>query len=148
MPLLLLLILLGSAGAVLIHRLGGRIDEILHENYESVLAMQSLKEALERIDSSFEFMLVARGLQDPRARAQLEQRARNDYARNWVRYEEALKKEQDNVTIHPTEDELVERLTTLTSTYHRQGKEFYERSLQAGLRHEDFFFYGGLYASF
>jgi signal transduction histidine kinase len=147
-PLLLLLALLGGAGAVLLHRLGGRIDEILRENYESVVAMQGLKEALERIDSSFQFMLVARGLQDPKEHARLEKRARQDYATNWARYDEALKKEQDNITIHPAEDELVERLTTLTATYRRQGKEFYERSLQTGPRHEDYYGEGGLNATF
>lgn len=147
-PLLLLLTLLGSAGVVLLHRLGGRIDEILRENYESVVAMQSLKESLERIDSSFQFMLVARGLQDPKERAFLEERARKDYTTNWARYEEALKREQNNITIHPTEDELVAHLTTLTTTYRRQGKEFYERSFQAGPRHEDYYGEGGLHATF
>ncbi len=57
-PLLVLLAVLGSAGAWLLYDLGGRIDVILRENYESVLAMQHLNEALERIDSSFEFALA------------------------------------------------------------------------------------------
>src|SRR5262249_39391509 len=126
-PLLLLLALLGGAGTMLLHRLGNRIDEILRENYESVLAMQSLKEALERIDSSFQFMLVAREVNDPKERTPLEDKARTDYATNWSRYEEALKKEQENVTIHPAEDDLVERLTALTATYRRQGNDFYKR---------------------
>ncbi len=58
-PLLLLLAMLGSAGAVLLYRLGGRIDLILRENYDSVRAMSRLNEALERIDSSFSFALAS-----------------------------------------------------------------------------------------
>ena len=45
---------------VLLHRLGGSIDAILRENYDSVIAMERLNEALERIDSSFQFALAGR----------------------------------------------------------------------------------------
>jgi hypothetical protein len=44
-PLLVLLAILGSAGAWLLYHLGGRIDVILRENYESVIAMERLNEA-------------------------------------------------------------------------------------------------------
>src|SRR5262245_26142152 len=87
LPLLILLAVLGSVGVLLLHRLGSSIDVILRENYESVLAMQDLKESLERIDSSFQFMLVARGLLDQKERELLEARARQDYDKNWHRYE-------------------------------------------------------------
>src|SRR5262249_44463844 len=58
LPLVILLTVLGSAGVVLLYRLGGRIDVILRENYDSVLYMERLHEALERIDSSFAFALA------------------------------------------------------------------------------------------
>ena len=58
-PLLVLLAMLGLTGVVLLNELGGRINAILRENYDSVRAMQQLNEALERIDSSFQFALLA-----------------------------------------------------------------------------------------
>src|SRR5205085_9713780 len=87
LPLLLLLAVLGCAGVWLLHQLGGSIDVILRENYESVLAMQELKESLERIDSSFQFLLVARGLPDRGERESLEEKARQAYGKHWQRYE-------------------------------------------------------------
>ncbi|HEV3260652.1 MAG TPA: hypothetical protein VG013_27610, partial [Gemmataceae bacterium] len=57
-PLLVLLAVVGAAGVVLIYRLGGSIDAILRENYDSVVAMERLNEALERVDSSFQFALA------------------------------------------------------------------------------------------
>ena len=59
LPLLALLALIGGAGAGLLVHLGGRIDAILKENYESVRYMQELREALEEIDSSLQLALFA-----------------------------------------------------------------------------------------
>ena len=50
---------LGAAGSSSCDRTGGRIDAILRENYASVQAMFRLNEALERMDSSFQFALAA-----------------------------------------------------------------------------------------
>ncbi len=50
----------GGTGAVLIYHLGHQIDQILRENYDSVIYMRDLNEALERIDSSFQFALAGR----------------------------------------------------------------------------------------
>src|SRR4051812_42429869 len=87
-PLLVLLAILGSAGAWLLYHLGGRIDVILRENYESVIAMERLTEALERIDSSFQFALAGE-----------EKRARRQYEENWQSYHDALTKEEHNITL-------------------------------------------------
>src|SRR5262245_30074854 len=57
-PLLLLLTVLGVAAVLLMRLVGDRIDAILRENYRSVEAMAGLNEALERIDSSFQFSLL------------------------------------------------------------------------------------------
>ena len=59
-PLFALLVVLGGTGTVLIYHLGNRIDRILRENYDSVIYMRDLNEALERIDSSFQFAMHAR----------------------------------------------------------------------------------------
>src|SRR6266446_3822628 len=148
LPLLILLAVLGSAGVLLLHRLGGRIDVILRENYESVVAMQDLKEALERIDSSFQFLLVARGLSDVKEKATLEAKARTAFEEHWRTYEAALRKEQQNITIHPAEDELVERLLTLTAHYRIQGKDFYARAAKGPAAHQDYYGNRGLYDTF
>jgi NtrC-family two-component system sensor histidine kinase KinB len=148
LPLLVLVALMGSAGVLLLHRLGGSVDVILRENYESVIAMQELKEALERIDSSFQFMLVAGGLKQPQERRALEDKAHHDFEKNWQLYHAALTKERDNVTIHPAEDELVERLDDLTNRYHRQGLAFFGSAARSGVKHQDYYGPSGLYDTF
>src|SRR5262245_28718488 len=112
-PLLLLLMVLGGAGVVLLYSLGNSAKKILRENYDSVLAMERLHEALERIDSSFQFALAGRP-----------EKAREQYAGNWRAYYDSLKIEQDNITLEG-EAELVERLTTLTEQYRARGEAFY-----------------------
>jgi signal transduction histidine kinase len=112
-PLFVLLALLGGTGIVLLSRLGGSIDLILRENYVSVIAMKDLNEALERIDSSFQFTLAGRldkGLPQ--------------YRDNWKLYLDHLHVEQENITL-PDEPELVDELLGLTDTYRRQGNAFY-----------------------
>src|SRR5262249_11546528 len=76
-PLLLLLAVVGSAGVTLLLQLGNSINEILRENYASVIAMERLAEAVERIDSSFQIAMSGRDDKD------LVQRARRQYEDNW-----------------------------------------------------------------
>jgi NtrC-family two-component system sensor histidine kinase KinB len=146
LPLLILVAVLGSAGVIFLHRLGGSINVILRENYDSVIAMQDLKESLERIDSSFQFMLVAEGLKDQEERTSLENKARQDYKENWKLFRAALKTEGGNLTIHPAEDDLFNRLTELTERYQRLGQQFYRRA--GGVRHVDYYGDDGLYPTF
>ena len=148
LPLLILLGVLGSFGVLLLRQLGGSIDVILRENYHSVIAMQELKEALERIDSSFQFMLVAQGLQDVDERERLTQQANKQFHANWESYRQSLDKEQANVTIHPKEDQLVATLTTLTERYRLQSEAFYQRASNRDLLHHDYSGAEGLYESF
>jgi signal transduction histidine kinase/HAMP domain-containing protein len=112
-PLLALLGILGVTGFVLLYRLGGSIDLILRENYASVIAMERLNEALERIDSSFQFAIAG---EDAKARAQ--------YRANWKSYRDSLDIEQHNITV-PGEGELVAQLEVLTERYREQGEAFY-----------------------
>src|SRR5271168_1322452 len=89
-PLLLLLAVVGSAGVALLLRLGNSINAILRENYASVIAMERLNEALERIDSSFQIALDGH-----------EEEAKKQFDDNWTVYDEQLKKEGENITILP-----------------------------------------------
>jgi two-component system, NtrC family, sensor histidine kinase KinB len=124
-PLLLLLAVIGTAGIVLLLRLGNSVDAILTENYVSVIAMEGLNEALERIDSSYQFALSGR----------LDQ-ARHQYQDNWDPYLDNLKLEAHNITL-PGEQDLYNELARLTAEYHKQGDAFYAirpgdpRALQA-----------------
>jgi signal transduction histidine kinase len=112
-PLLLLLVVLGSAGAFLLQRLGSRIDAILRENYQSVIYMERLDEALERIDSSFHIALAGR-----------EPDAEQQYQEHWKLFEENLALERENITL-AGEAELVQKLEILGDEYRRQGTKFF-----------------------
>jgi signal transduction histidine kinase len=126
-PILVLLATLGSAALLLLYHLGGRIDAILRENYESVIAMERLNEALERIDSSFQFALAGR-----------DDKARRQYEDNWGRYRAALEIERNNITL-TGEAELVEHLTALTERYRREGDAFYSQSSSSPERQPAYF---------
>ncbi len=135
-PLLLVLVVLGSAGVILLSRLGESIGQILRENFDSVVAMERLQEAVERIDSSFQFALVGR-----------DAAARQQFASNWQVYLENFKVEQQNITL-PGEAELVERLNTLTRQYRARGDDFYTASERSAARERDYFGPRGLHAIF
>src|SRR5262245_24623987 len=120
-PLLLLLAVLGSAGVALLWGLGNSVKKILRENYDSVIAMERLNEALERIDSSFQIAMSGR--HDPA----LQEKARRQYRDNWDAYRAALEIEQKNITL-PGEAQLVEELENLTEEYRGRGKAFYAQS--------------------
>jgi PAS domain S-box-containing protein len=127
LPLLTLLVVLGSAGVVLLYRLGGSIDLILSENYASVIAMERLNEALERIDSSFQFALAGE-----------EEKASIQYQQNWGPYLKNLEDERNNITL-PGEGELVGRLEELTDRYRRHGDDFYARKGDTAARRRLYF---------
>lgn len=112
-PLFLLLAVLGGTGVVLLYRLGGSIGAILRENYDSVLYMERLNEALERIDSSFVFLLA----RHPEA-------ARRQYEEHWQLFRHYLEKARGNITL-PGEAELVATLTELSEAYRHQGDTFF-----------------------
>src|SRR5260370_19965768 len=106
--LLFLLAVVGGAGVVLLHGLGGRIDAILRENYDSVRAMERLNEAAERIDSAFRLALAGQ---------KQEEGAHDLYDANWRLYREQLGIEKKNITILPEEERLVKERARLTHSY-------------------------------
>lgn len=131
-PLVLLLAGLGVGGFILLNRMGGRIDAILRENYVSVQAMFRLSEATDRIDSSFQFALSARD-------AKRQEGARAQFDANWAAFEGQYRIEEENVTIHPTEDELVDRLRVLKADYRRRGDAFFDPARTADERRAAYF---------
>src|SRR5271154_6977197 len=56
-PVLLIFLAVGIYAIFLFSKLGGAIDVILRENYQSVVASQKMEEASERMDSGLLFML-------------------------------------------------------------------------------------------
>jgi signal transduction histidine kinase len=117
LPLVLLLSALGVLGWLQLDRTAGQIDAILQENYKSVQAMFRLSEALERMDSSFQFALSAEPGRETEARQQFEA--------NWELFEEQYRVEANNITIFPLERELVDRLRALKDEYRRHGLAFF-----------------------
>src|SRR5262249_55972133 len=105
------------------------------ENYDSVVAMQKLNEALERIDSSFQFALAGE-----------EDKARRQYAAHWPEYDAALDVERRNVTL-PGERELVDELERLSRRYRELGDDFYKLPTKDPRRRE-LYFQGGLFETF
>ncbi len=57
-PILILFLGVGLYAVLLFNRLGGSINVILKENYESVLAGQQMKESAERMDSGISFAMA------------------------------------------------------------------------------------------
>lgn len=136
LPLLALMALLGGATIVLLYRLGGRIDGIMRENYDSVIYMERLKEALERIDSSFTFALAGQ-----------EKKAHEQFLQQWEPYTKNLLAEQENITL-PGEKALVDQLGSLTERYRKRGDGFYALPAHDPARQRLYFDSGGLLETF
>jgi two-component system, NtrC family, sensor histidine kinase KinB len=113
LPLLALLIALGGTGAILIYDLGNQLEKILRENYDSVVYMRNLNEALERVDSSFQFALAGR-----------EEEAHRQYEANWKAFSTAATQELGNITL-PGEREMADRLAKLGDDYRKLGDKLY-----------------------
>jgi two-component system, NtrC family, sensor histidine kinase KinB len=129
-PLLAIMVGLGLWAIAMLDHLGGRIDVILRENYESVLAAEGMKEALERMDSAAQFAING---QDERARQQF-----RDYQPMFRRN---LEKEQHNVTlIAEGEQQLADHLTELYERYLRQSETFYALPAEPAGKRSDFYF--------
>src|SRR5262245_56405471 len=104
LPLLILLAVLGAAGAALLYLLGRSIETILRENYRSVIAMHALDKNVEGIDSAFRLALKEQGEKGkPHGK-----KAKEQYDENWQQYDKNLAAEKNNITL-PHEDELVEQ---------------------------------------
>jgi signal transduction histidine kinase len=103
--LLAILLAVGVESITLLDRLGNSIDVILRENYKSVIAVERMKESLERMDSGALFALAGHAQQGNAVAAQ-----------NRPRFEEALQTELGNITL-PGEGERAKRLQQLFTAY-------------------------------
>jgi NtrC-family two-component system sensor histidine kinase KinB len=92
-------------------RLGASIDHILRDNYQSVIAAQTMKESLERQDSAATFYLAG---QREKARAQ--------WKKNVTVFEKALAAEQANIT-EEGEKPVAEKLANNFSRYRLESAE-------------------------
>jgi len=118
--LLAILLAGGLYSIALLDRLGGSIDVILRENYESVVACEQMKEALERLDSAALFSLAGD-----------ERRGQELAAANRPRFETALKTELGNVTL-PGEGALAHRLDQLYAAYRPAHERFLAGAAASG----------------
>ena len=73
-PLLLLLGFLGASSLFLLSILGGSIDRILRENYDSVKLMHQFDEALDRMNAALHQSIEGR---DKEAKAAFEERSKS-----------------------------------------------------------------------
>ena len=112
-PLLAIMIGLGVWAVARFDDLGQGIDVILRENYESVLAAQGMKEALERMDSAAQFAMNGQ-----------DERGRNQFRENQPAFQSNLEREQQNVTL-AGEQEIADRLTSNYAKYIQQTESYY-----------------------
>jgi two-component system, NtrC family, sensor histidine kinase KinB len=115
-PMLVLFLGVGLYAVLLFNRLGGSIDVILQENYESVLAGQQMKESAERLDSGLSFALAGE-----------ERRGRELFNENVPVFQESLQKELKNITL-PGEGELANKIKEAESRYQALAQTFWEKS--------------------
>ncbi len=112
-PILVLFLGVGLYAVWLFNQLGGSIDVILRENYQSVLAGQQMKESSERMDSGLAFALAGE-----------EQRGRELFNGNLPIFQESLKKELNNITL-PGEEVLAEGIKRSEERYQVLAKTFW-----------------------
>jgi NtrC-family two-component system sensor histidine kinase KinB len=103
--LLVIILVLGGESILRLSRLGESIDVILRENYRSVLACQQMKEALERIDSGYLFVLLGHTADGERL-----------IRENRTVFERSLQAELHNITL-PDEGPMAAGLRDLYGQY-------------------------------
>ena len=103
--LLLIILIIGGQSIFQFRELGQSIDVILRENYQSVVACQQMKEAIERMDSGILFVLLG-----------YDEEGGKLIRTNEERFEKALEVELGNITV-PGEGEKATALKGLFARY-------------------------------
>ncbi len=125
--LLVIILAIGIQSIILLSKLGESIDVILRENYQSVIACQDMKEALERMDSGILFTL--QGYIDEG----------NELIRkNEKAFEKALRIELNNITL-PGEGEKAQLLQKQFNQYKTTLEGIEDSSLPISLRRQNYF---------
>jgi signal transduction histidine kinase len=125
--LLLIIALIGIQSITKVTTLGDAIDVILKENYQSVIACQNMKEALERMDSGALFILSG-----------YENEGREAIDRNVPAFENALHIELNNITV-PGEGEKANHLQELFSRYRPMVQSMEDKTLSSERRRQIYF---------
>src|SRR6516165_2469443 len=128
LPLLAIVIGLGLWAIVMFYGLGGNIDVILRENYRSVLAVDRMKEALERMDSALMFAVSGRT-----------QQARKQFDASKQEFDKQLAIEQGNVTL-PGEGEFVDDLTANYGEYLNLARDHFDHHTTKAEAGSEFYF--------
>ena len=115
-PILILFLGVGLYAVLLFNRLGGSIDVILKENYQSVLAGQQMKESAERMDSGLSFALAGE-----------ERRGRDLFNENAPLFQQSLQKELKNITL-PGEGEIANKIKEAEDRYQALAQTFWDTS--------------------
>ncbi len=120
-PLLTALLLLALLALSTIAALGESAQNILSDNYRSVLAAQRMKDAIERMDSGALFLIAG---QRELGMEQMKQ--------NQQRFESELHIEEDNIT-EPGEAEVAKKLRARWEVYLRRCDSYVKTEDQAAL---------------
>ena len=111
-PVLVIFLAVGIYAIFLFSKLGGAIDVILRENYQSVVASQNMKEASERMDSGLLFMLGGE-----------EERGKQLFRQNTPVFEKNSDVESRNITL-PGEGDLENKVRQLHAKYMNAAAKF------------------------
>ncbi len=125
LPTLVILVALGLWAIVMFYRLGNNIDVILRENYRSVLAVEGMKEAIDRMDSGLLFEVIEQVdtshafVVNGRTKS-----GREQFDRNRPLFEKNLETELGNITVEG-EQELADALQRLFRQYLASADRFF-----------------------
>jgi two-component system, NtrC family, sensor histidine kinase KinB len=111
-PVLLIFLAVGIYAIFLFSKLGGAIDVILRENYQSVVASQNMKEAADRMDAGLLFMLGGQ-----------EEKGRELFQQYVPVFEKNLDIESHTITL-PGEGDLAAKVGQLHTNYMEQAAKF------------------------
>lgn len=125
-PLAAALLVIGVAGGALLTRLGRSAQEVLEDNYRSVLACQRMKESAERLDSAALFLVAGRWEQGNALAAEHRRR-----------FEEELLAQEGNLT-ETGEREATERLRQAWTDYLGEYDRFRAAAAGGGAAEEYF----------
>lgn len=114
LPLLLAIVFLSILHLWSVSAVGGSAQNILRENYRSVLAAERMQEAIERMDSSVLFALAGQ-----------REKALHQAAANRTRFESELKIEEGNIT-EPGEREIAAKLRRLWDVYRQRIDDLFQ----------------------